>query len=127
MPAPGPLASPTPNTGAHAQGALMAAQMLEIGKKAAALLDPTSPLGQAVLKALQSIGKHVGSAPPETQVNSLMSQLVEAKRNAMQRLALQQMQHQGGPNPAAAAQGAVPGQAPPAAGAAPTSPMTMAA
>ena len=93
-----PLASPTPNIGAHAQGMLLIAQGLESWKKAVAMLDPTSPLGQAVLKALKDVGKHAGSPPQETQVNSLQSQLAEAKRNAMQRLAMQGMgQSQGAP------------------------------
>jgi hypothetical protein len=91
-------------------------------KKATAMLDPTSPLGQAVLKALKEIGSKVGAAPPETQANNLQSQLIEAKRSAMQRLAMQQMQQQGG------AQAAAPGGAPPgAAQAAPPPQSAMAA
>lgn len=99
------LPTPTHNAGAQAQGALFAAQMLEIGKKAMAMLDASSPLGQAVLDALKRIGKEVGAAPPETQVNSLQSQLMEARRNAMQRAAMMQLQ-------ARAAQGGPPGAAP---------------
>lgn len=94
--------------------------MLEAGRKAIALLDPTSPLGQAVLNAVKTIGKQVGAAPPETHVNNLQSQLVDAKRNAMQRLAMMQMQQQGG-----APGGGQPGAAPPGAGAPP--PQAMAA
>lgn len=112
-----PLITPQHNAGAQAQGSLLAAQMLEIGKKAAAMLDPGSPIGQAVLHFLKSGGKHAGTAPAETQVNSLQSQLVEARRNAMQRLAMQQMMaHPGGPpSPGGAAPVAgptVPGAAP---------------
>ena len=116
MPAPGPLPTPTANTGAQAQGSLFASQALDILKKSAAMLDPTSPLGQAVLHALKTIGKQVGSAPAETQTNSLQSQLMEAKRNAMQRLAQQQMQRPGegaAAAPGAAATGASPGAAAP--------------
>lgn len=109
-----PLTAPTPNTGANAQGALYAAQALDALKKAAAMLNPSSPLGQAVLDALKRIGKEAGSAPPETQVSSLQSQLVEAKRNAMQRLAMQQMQQRGQQAPPLVAGGAAPqGGAPP--------------
>lgn len=112
-----PVITPQSNLGAQAQGGLLAAQMLEIGKKAASMLDPTSPLGQAVLHALKAIGKQVGSAPAETQVNSLQSQLVEARRNAMMRLALQQMQSGGAaPQPPS---GAAPGVQPSPSGAAP--------
>ncbi len=111
MPVSAPFVTPQHNTGAQAQGALLAAQMLEIGKKAAAMLDPSSPLGQAVLHALKTIGKQAGTAPPETQVNSLQSQLIEARRSAMQRLALQQMmmQHAGAQQPPGAQPGAPPG------------------
>lgn len=97
-----PLPTPTHNTGAQAQGALYVAQALDSLKKAIAMLDPSAPLGQAVADALKKLGKEVGSAPPETQVNSIQSQLIEAKRNAMQRLALQQMSQQGAQQPGAA-------------------------
>jgi hypothetical protein len=115
MPAAGPLPTPTANIGAHAQGALYVAQMLELAKKAIAGLDMSSPIGQAVAAFLKSAGKHAGHAPAETQQNSLQNQLVEAKRNAMQRLALQQMQARGG-----AASGAPAAGAPPGAGAPPS-------
>lgn len=95
MPVSAPLATPSPNTGAQAQGALFTAQALDGLKKAMSMLSPSSPLGQAVLDALKKLGKEVGSAPPETQMNSLQSQMVEARRNAMQRLVMQKMM-QGG-------------------------------
>lgn len=84
------------NTGAQAQGALFASQAMEGLKKAMTMLSPSSPLGQAVLDALKRIGKEVGSAPPETQTNSLKSQLVDATRNAMLRAVMQRAQQQGG-------------------------------
>lgn len=65
---------------------------MEALKKSVAMLDPSSPLGQAVLRALKDIGKEVGNVPADAQQNSLQSQLLAARRNAMQRLALQQMQ-----------------------------------
>lgn len=126
MPAPGPLTSPTQNTGAQAQGSLYASQALEGLKKAISMLDPTSPLGQAVLDALKKIGKHVGAAPAETQQSSLQNQLIEAKRTAMQRLALQQMQQQGGGASPSAAPGAA-APSPSGAAAPPSQPMPMAA
>ena len=77
-----PLMAPSANVGGQAQMALFAAQALEAMKKAVGVGDPTTPLGQAILRALKEIGKQVGGAPPpETQANSLQSQLVEAKRN----------------------------------------------
>ena len=101
--------------------ALFAAQALEAMKKAVGVGDPTTPLGQAILRALKEIGKQVGGAPPpETQANSLQSQLVEAKRSAMQRIALQQMHQQGG-GAALPVGGAPPGVAPPPGGAPPPS------
>ncbi len=108
-----PLTTPTQNVGAQAQGALLVAQGLEALRKSVGMLDPTSPLGQAVLHALKAIGSKVGSPPPETQVNSLQSQLEEAKRSGMQRLAMMQMQNQGGAPPGAAPGGAPPPQSPP--------------
>ena len=94
---------------------LLVAQGLESMKKAIALLDPMTPLAQAVARALEQIAKKAGSPPPETNVNSLRSQAVEAQRTAMQRLAMQNMQQQGGsPTPAmhGAASGAPSGAAP---------------
>ena len=84
------LPTPSHNAGAQAQGVLLVAQALDQMRQAMSKLDPTSPIGLAVSRALNDIGKKVGAAPPETQVNSLQSQLIEAKRGAMQRLALQQ-------------------------------------
>lgn len=92
------------NTGAQAQGALFVAQALEGLKKAGAMLSPASPLGQAVYEALRKLGKEVGSAPPETQTNSLKSQLVDATRNAMLRAVMQRAQQQGGAQQQAPAQ-----------------------
>jgi hypothetical protein len=95
-------------------------QGLDAFKKAIAMLDPTSPLGQAVLDALKKIGKHAGNPPAETQQNSLQNQLMEAKRNAMQRLEAQRMQQPGLGGNAAAPGAAAPG---PLGAAAPPSPM----
>ena len=120
-----PLATPTPNTGAHAQGMLLVAQGLESLKKAIALLDPMTPLGPAVARALEQIGKKAGSPPPEAQANSLQAQAMEARRTALQRLAMSQQQQQG-----ASPMGAMPGAAQPVGstqGSAAPSPLAMAA
>lgn len=116
-----PLTLPTPNLGAQSQGALMVSEALDKMRQASANLDPNSELGQAVLTALKTIGRHVGAPPPEAKVSSLFGQLIEARRNAMQRLALLQLQNR---------QGAPPGaQMPPggAAAGAPTVPQGVAA
>jgi hypothetical protein len=115
MPVSAPLPAPSHNAGAQAQGILLVAQALDQMRQAMSKLDPTSPIGLAVSRALNDIGKKVGAAPPETQVNSLQSQLIEAKRSAMQR---QQLQQGGGA--AAAAPGG--GGAPPGPGAVPSAP-----
>lgn len=83
-----PLATPTPNVGAQAQGVILAAQALQIMQKALAVVSPTTPLGQALAHALKTIGKQVGSPPESQLVNSLQSQLIEAQRSAMQRAAI---------------------------------------
>ena len=86
-----PLTTPSANIGNQAQASLFVSQALEAMKKAAPLVDPSSPMGQAILSALKSLGRHAGAAPPETQVPSLYGQLQDAQRTAMQRLALQQI------------------------------------
>lgn len=102
-----PLTTPTANTGAHAQGVLLAAQGLQVLQKAMALVDPTSALGQAIATALRTVGKQVGSPPAEQQVTSLQSQLLDAQRSAMQRVAMMQQQaaaQRGAPQPQSQAQ-----------------------
>ena len=113
-----PLTTPSANIGNQAQASLFVSQALEAMKKAAPLVDPSSPMGQAILSALKSLGRHAGAAPPETQVPSLYGQLQDAQRTAMQRLALQQIASKtAGAAPAAAPSpplqaGASPGSAP---------------
>lgn len=116
-----PLTTPTPNVGNQAQATLFVSQALEAMKKAAPLVDPSSPLGQAIFAALKSLGRHAGAAPPETQVPSLMGQLQDAKRSAMQRIAMMNLGNRmAGGAPAAAPSpvansGASPGALPAAA------------
>ncbi len=86
-----PLTTPTPNAGAHAQGVLLASQALSVLQKAMAMVDPTTALGQAIADTLRRHGKQVGSPPEEQKINSLQSQIVDAQRNIMQRIALQHM------------------------------------
>lgn len=107
------LPTPTPNAGAQAQAALFVSQGVELLKKAMMMVDAGSPLGQAIVDAIKRLSKEAGSPPQETQVNSLQSQLMEARRNAMQKAAMMQLQ-------ARAAQGGAPGA--PAPGAAPAPP-----
>ncbi|MDE2020367.1 MAG: hypothetical protein KGJ13_08535 [Patescibacteria group bacterium] len=113
-----PLATPTPNVGAQAQGVLLAAQALQIMQKALGIVSPTTPLGQALAHALKTIGKQVGSPPESQLVNSLQSQLIEAQRSAMQRAAIAHNLTGGG----VAAPGAAP-VSPPSAAPGPTMPM----
>lgn len=115
------LAAPTLNTGAQAQAALFAAQGLEAFKKAMMLADVSSPLGQALADAIKRVGKEVGSVPQGTQQASLVAQLAEARRNALQRTALMQMQQSARP-PAPGGVPGVPGGSP-AAGTPPTAAM----
>ena len=121
MVAAAPLTTPSPNVGNQAQATLFVSQALEAMKKAAPLVDASSPLGQAIFETLKKLGKHVGAAPPESQVPSLYSQLQDARRTALQRLAMMQMgQPMAGGAPSAAPtppvnSGGSPASAPPAA------------
>lgn len=123
MPAAAPLVAPTPNVGNQAQGHLFVAQALDAMRKAIAVLDPTSPLGQAVLAATKNLGKQVGSAPPEAQVSNLYGQLQDARRTAMQRLALMNMANKAGGAGSAPVSPPVATGGAPAAAAPPATPM----
>lgn len=117
-----PLTAPSPNVGNQAQATLFVSQALDALKKAGPLVDPSSPLGQAIYSTLKSLGRHAGAAPPETQVPSLYAQLQDARRTALQRLAMMQLQNRtAGGAPAAApsppVSGASPGALPAAAAA----------
>lgn len=108
-----PATGPTQNTGMQAKALQGVGVLLSGMASAIQALGPTSPIGQALTKAMMDIGKHVppGSVTPEGEMNFIKQLAMKAQQMAPQRAA---MASQGGPPP-----GAMP---PPGAGAAPPPP-----
>lgn len=97
------MTQPTQNRGAEAAGMQQLGVAVGMLEKIVPLLGVQTEAGQAVLKALNSLSKHIqpGSVTPVAQENALRSAMQAQQQNA-QRLA---MMRQG------AAQQAQPGQA----------------
>ena len=78
------LTQPTPNRGNEAAGLAFVGGAVEALKRALSLLDVASEPGQAVMKALSSLSKHVppGSTAPGIENNAFAQLMNERKQQA---------------------------------------------
>ena len=77
------LTQPTPNRGSEAAGLAFVGGAVEALKRALSMLDVASEPGQAVMKALSSLSKHVppGSTAPGIENNAFAQLMNERKQN----------------------------------------------
>lgn len=78
-----PASSPVPNAGHAVKGNQIIGMGLKALAAGVALVGPSGPLGQAVLKALQEIGKHLppGATTEAGEKNAMESQMMQMHRN----------------------------------------------
>jgi len=89
-----PVSQPVPNRGQEAAGLSRLAVVVRLMEETVPLLGVGSEPGQAVLKALNSLAKHVppGSVPPGVQTSTMQRLLSQQQQNAPQVAAMRAMQ-----------------------------------
>jgi hypothetical protein len=98
---PGPVASPSPNPGKEAGSIAEVRQAVSILQKSFAGLDPGSPLGEAVLKAIQGLSKHAPAQQGAPGVgNAALANLVKQAMSSAPMASVQRSMA-GAPAPAA--------------------------
>lgn len=91
-----PATGPTPNKGYEAAGAQRVGVLVKQMAEILPMVGATSDLGQALMKAMTSLAKHV---PPGTTSNAAEKNAIEkmAIQNQQQGQSLQQLKQQGQP------------------------------
>ncbi len=107
---------PTPNRGLEAAGMQKLAMIVKQMTELLPLLGAGSEPGQAVLKCLSSLSKHVqpGSVSPVAEQNHLQEAMMNNIRNAAMMKQMQAAGMQGGGGPPGAPPGMAPGAPAPA-------------
>lgn len=96
-----PATGPTQNLGAEAQGVQAAAVIVDMLAHALPRVGASTPLGQALAKAMLDIGKHVppGAGSPQAKQTQLQSLMMKQRQMAPQMAALQSQGMNAAPPP----------------------------
>jgi hypothetical protein len=86
-----PATGPTQNQGLQAKGIQAAAALVNGMSMIIPIVGATSPIGQAIAKAMMDIGKHIppGAVSPEAQENQLKQMMQKAQQMRPQMAAMQ--------------------------------------